>query len=108
MARIYQAPTMGEAHIRAALVSARGMADLLVHRVGTWGQAHGDGLWYITRDKQEPGSTSAASAWPRCGSSSSTTTLRPAGAMARTGCAEGSADLRDASPFLSSLVCGSG
>jgi hypothetical protein len=57
MARIYQAPTMGEAHVRAALVSARGMADLLVHRVGTWGQAHGDGLWHITRDKQD------ATAW---------------------------------------------
>lgn len=57
MARVYQTATLGEAHIRVALVDARGMADLLVHRVDSWGQAQGDGLWYITRDKQE------ATAW---------------------------------------------
>ena len=43
---------MGEAHVRIALVSDRGKADLLVHRVGSWGLANGDALWFITRDKQ--------------------------------------------------------
>jgi hypothetical protein len=57
MARIYQAATMGEAQVRVALVSTRGMADLLVHRVSSWGLARGDALWYITRDKQD------ATAW---------------------------------------------
>ncbi|WP_336733222.1 DUF6150 family protein [Chryseobacterium sp. VD8] len=53
MARIYQAASMGEAHIRVAIVS-RGDADLLVHRVSSWGSAKGDALWFITRDKQDP------------------------------------------------------
>ena len=53
MARIYQTATMGEAQIRVALVQDRGTADLLVHRVNSWGLAHGDALWYITRDKQD-------------------------------------------------------
>jgi hypothetical protein len=53
MARIYQAASMGEAHIRVALVQERGSADLLVHRVSSWGLAYGDALWYITRDKQD-------------------------------------------------------
>jgi hypothetical protein len=57
MARIYQAATMGEAHVRVALVAERGLADLLVHRVNSFGLAVGDGLWFITRDKQE------ATAW---------------------------------------------
>ena len=48
---------MGEAHIRVALVLARGEADLLVHRVGSWGLARGDDRWFITRDKQD------ATAW---------------------------------------------
>ena len=52
MARIYQTSNMGEAHFRVNL-SDRGTADLLVHRVGSWGLAHGDALWFITRDKQE-------------------------------------------------------
>ena len=56
MARIYQAASMGEARVRAALVS-RGEADLLVCRVSSWGMAHGDARWFITRDKQE------ATAW---------------------------------------------
>lgn len=56
MARIYQTTNMGEAKLRVALVS-QGEADLLVHRVSSWGLAHGDALWYITRDKQE------ATAW---------------------------------------------
>lgn len=43
---------MGDAEIRAALVE-RGMADLLVCRVPIPGQARGDGLWYITRDRNE-------------------------------------------------------
>ena len=53
MARIYQTASMGEAQVRVAFVSARGQADLLVHRVGTWGLARGDALWFITRDKQD-------------------------------------------------------
>ncbi|WP_035059840.1 DUF6150 family protein [Andreprevotia chitinilytica] len=57
MARIYQAATMGEAHIRVAIVTDRGRADLLVHRVASYGMAHGDARWYITRDKQ------SATAW---------------------------------------------
>lgn len=57
MARIYQAATMGEAQVRVALVSDQGMADLLVHRVSSFGLASGDGLWFITRDQQE------ATAW---------------------------------------------
>jgi len=57
MARIYQAATMGEAHVRAAIIMERGMADLLVHRVSSFGLAAGDGLWFITRDQQD------ATAW---------------------------------------------
>jgi hypothetical protein len=30
----------------------RGSADLLVHRVSSWGLASGDARWYITRDRQ--------------------------------------------------------
>ncbi|BEV02818.1 DUF6150 family protein [Chryseobacterium gambrini] len=52
MARIYQTTYMGEAHIRVAIVS-RGDADLLVHRVSSWGSAKGDARWFITRDKQD-------------------------------------------------------
>lgn len=52
MARIYQTTSMGEAHVRVAFVS-RGDADLLVHRVSSWGSAKGDALWFITRDRQE-------------------------------------------------------
>lgn len=44
---------MGEAHIKVALVQSRGDADLLVRRVGSWGLAHGDQYWFITRDKQD-------------------------------------------------------
>lgn len=57
MARIYQTSVMGEAHVRVAIVDNRGAADLLVHRVGSWGLAHGDDLWFITRNKQD------ATAW---------------------------------------------
>jgi len=57
MARIYQTPVMGEAHLRVAIVHERGQADLLVHRESSWGLAHGDGRWFITRDKQD------ATAW---------------------------------------------
>lgn len=42
---------MGEADVRVAMVE-RGSADLLVHRVASLGLAHGDALWYITRDRQ--------------------------------------------------------
>lgn len=57
MARIYQTPDMGEAHVRVALVPDIGEADLCVCRVDSWGLASGDALWYITRDRQE------ATAW---------------------------------------------
>jgi Family of unknown function (DUF6150) len=53
MARVYQTASMGEAHVRVAIVTAQGQADLLVHRVGSWGLAQGDGLWFITRNKQD-------------------------------------------------------
>lgn len=53
MTRIYQTPTMGDAHVRVALVRAMGQADLLVHRVNSWGLARGGALWYITRNKQD-------------------------------------------------------
>lgn len=53
MARVYQTASMGEAHVRVAIVTAKGQADLLVHRVGSWGLAQGDGLWFITRNKQD-------------------------------------------------------
>lgn len=53
MARVYQTGSMGEAHVRVAIVADRGQADLLVHRVGSWGLAHGDALWFITRNKQD-------------------------------------------------------
>lgn len=53
MARVYQTASMGEAQVRVAIVEARGQADLLVHRVGSWGLAHGDALWFITRNKQD-------------------------------------------------------
>ncbi|MDV6167882.1 DUF6150 family protein [Flavobacterium sp. DG1-102-2] len=53
MARIYQTSSMGEAHVRLCIVSNREEADLLVHRVSSWGLAHGDSLWYITKDKQD-------------------------------------------------------
>ena len=53
MARVYQAASMGEAQVRVAFVRDRGQADLLVHRVSSWGLARGDALWFITRDKQD-------------------------------------------------------
>lgn len=52
MARIYQAASMGEAHVRVAFVS-RGDADLLVYRVPSRGLANGDACWFITRDRQD-------------------------------------------------------
>ncbi|WP_428243266.1 DUF6150 family protein [Gynuella sp.] len=53
MARIFQTTVMGEAHFRVAIVDHPGQADLAVYRVSSWGEAHGDGLWYITRHKQD-------------------------------------------------------
>ena len=53
MTRVYQSPTMGDAHVRVALVRDIGQADLLVHRVGSWGLARGPARWYITRNKQD-------------------------------------------------------
>lgn len=52
MARIYQTPTMGEAHIRVAIVVAE-EADLLVYRATSWGLATGDARWCITLEKTE-------------------------------------------------------
>lgn len=52
MTTVYQTATMGEARVRVALVE-RGSADLLVHRVASHGLAHGDALWYVTRDRQD-------------------------------------------------------
>src|SRR6185312_7992899 len=53
MTRVYQSPTMGDAHVRIAIVKTIGQADLLVHRVNSWGLARGGALWYITRNKQD-------------------------------------------------------
>ncbi|WP_431095002.1 DUF6150 family protein [Polaromonas aquatica] len=47
MPRIYESPTMGDADIRVALVSDLGQADLLVHRVSSWGLATRPWLWYM-------------------------------------------------------------
>lgn len=52
MARIYQSTNMGDADVRVALVP-RERADLLVHRVGSWGLAHGDAMWFVTRERQD-------------------------------------------------------
>lgn len=57
MGRIYQTTNLSEAHVRVALVTAHGEADLLVRRVGSPGLAIGDARWFITDDKQ------AASTW---------------------------------------------
>lgn len=53
MARIYQTTSMGEAHVRVAIVDNRGEADLLVYRASSWGTAYGDACWHITRNKQD-------------------------------------------------------
>ncbi len=53
MARVFQAASLGEAQIRIAFVTDRGQADLLVHRVSSWGLARGDTFWFITRNKQD-------------------------------------------------------
>ncbi|WBV53671.1 hypothetical protein [Chryseobacterium gambrini] len=37
MARIYQTASSGEAQVRVAVVNSRDEADLLVHRVSSWG-----------------------------------------------------------------------
>lgn len=51
MALIFQAATPGDADLHIALMADPGMADLWVHRVATQGQAAGDALWFITRDR---------------------------------------------------------
>lgn len=51
MAIVYQTTTLGDAQLRVALVE-RGSADLLVHRVSSFGLAHSDALWCITHDRQ--------------------------------------------------------
>lgn len=50
MAIIYQTTSLGDATLRVALVD-QGAADLLVYRTSTMGMAHGDALWFITRDR---------------------------------------------------------
>lgn len=55
MARIYQTERMGEATLRVALVP-RDSAELLVQRVASWGVAHGDAFWYVTRERQDASS----------------------------------------------------
>ena len=52
VARIYQTNNMGEADVRVAIVQ-RGNADLLVHRAASYGLAHGDAQWFITRERQD-------------------------------------------------------
>jgi Family of unknown function (DUF6150) len=53
MPRVYETSTYGEAHLRVARVRCPGEADLCVHRVGSWGFARGDTLWYLTPNKQD-------------------------------------------------------
>ncbi len=53
MARVYQTWQMGEAQVRLAIVDHVGMADLAVHRVSNWGEARGDALWFITRNRED-------------------------------------------------------
>ena len=53
MTRVWQSPDFGNAHLLVALVRDIGQADLLVHRVSSWGLALGPALWYITRNKQD-------------------------------------------------------
>ncbi|HEU4576831.1 MAG TPA: DUF6150 family protein [Polyangiaceae bacterium] len=53
MARVFQTQTFGDAQLKVALVSTLGMADLAVCRVGSWGMARGDALWFITRHLEQ-------------------------------------------------------
>ncbi len=57
MAWVYQTATMGEAHINAAIVDDRGMADLCVYLVGSPGMASGDKYWFMDKSKE------AAATW---------------------------------------------
>ncbi len=52
MPRIYISPTMGDAHLRVAVVTALGQADLLARKVSSWGLANRPWLWYMA-DKQD-------------------------------------------------------
>lgn len=52
MAWIYQTATFGEAHIRAAIVDDRGMADLCVYLVDSVGLASGDEYWFVDKSKE--------------------------------------------------------
>ena len=61
MARIYQAGTMGEAHIRIAIVAIREEADLLVHRVSSLGLA--SGLLRVVNRMLLSGSIPLVSVW---------------------------------------------
>lgn len=51
MAVVYQTTVLGDAQLRVALVE-RGSADLLVHRVSSFGLARSDAQWFVTRDRQ--------------------------------------------------------
>ncbi|WP_240648363.1 DUF6150 family protein [Pararobbsia silviterrae] len=46
---------MSEAQFRVTLVDDAARADLLVCRVSSAAEAHGDALWFITSDRQFPG-----------------------------------------------------
>lgn len=51
--RIYRTSTMGESHLRVAIVDSRGEADIAVHRVPSPGMANGKYNWFITPIKAE-------------------------------------------------------
>jgi hypothetical protein len=51
MPTVYQTTDLGEAQVRATLVG-QGNTDTPVHHMRR-GLAHGDALWYVTRDRQE-------------------------------------------------------
>lgn len=47
MAWVYQTSTMGDAHIKAAIVDQPGLADLCVFLVSNRGFACGDAYWFV-------------------------------------------------------------
>jgi hypothetical protein len=44
---------MGDAQLNVALVRNQGEADLCVHRVSSWGMAHGDAVWFMTPHRHD-------------------------------------------------------
>lgn len=53
MAIIFQTLSIGDAHIRLAVVTDPFQADLWVYRVSSIKTAHGECYWFITPDKQD-------------------------------------------------------